>query len=74
MGRSAADNLQKATIDHDEPPKQEDDVATFKAWNTKNLMALHVIQNGCGLEPLYLIRKIYSAKTAWDVLATTYNI
>jgi hypothetical protein len=52
-----------------EPPKQEDDEATFKAWSNKNSTALHVLQVSCGPDILPMIRKISSAKIAWNTLA-----
>ena len=48
---------------------QEDDKATFKASSKKNFMALHVIQISCGRNSFSIIKKISSAKTAWDTLA-----
>ncbi|KAF5447203.1 hypothetical protein F2P56_032772 [Juglans regia] len=56
-----------------EPPKQEDGAA-FKVWSKKNSMALHIIQNSCGTDTFYEIRKIVSAKIAWDTLAEMYNV
>ena len=52
-----------------EPPRQEDDEATFKAWSKKNFMALHVIHISCGRDAFSSIKKINIAKTAWDTLA-----
>ena len=52
-----------------EPPKQEDDEASFKAWSNKNSMALHVLQVSCGPDILSMIRKISSAKIVWNTLA-----
>jgi hypothetical protein len=51
------------------PPKQKDDEAAFKAWSKKNFMALHVIQISCGREAFSSIKKIITAKTAWETLA-----
>ncbi|XP_059439842.1 uncharacterized protein LOC132172371 [Corylus avellana] len=48
---------------------QEDDEAAFKAWSKKNFMALHVIQISCGRDSFSRIKKISTAKTAWDTLA-----
>ncbi|KAB1206365.1 KN motif and ankyrin repeat domain-containing protein 2 [Morella rubra] len=53
--------------------KEEDDKATLKAWSKKNFMALHVIQNSCGPESFYEIRKITLAKIAWCKLEEIYN-
>ncbi|KAG2673958.1 hypothetical protein I3760_13G113300 [Carya illinoinensis] len=63
-------DIVEATI---EQPKQEDGAA-FKLWSKKNHMALHVIQNSCGTDTFYEIRKIVSAKIAWDTLAEMYNV
>ncbi|KAE8038603.1 hypothetical protein FH972_011097 [Carpinus fangiana] len=48
---------------------QEDDKAACKAWSKKNFMALHVIQMSCGRNSFSIIKKISTAKTAWDTLA-----
>lgn len=52
-----------------EPPKQEDDEATFKAWSEKNSTALHVLKLSCGQYALAMIMEINSAKIAWNTLA-----
>lgn len=57
-----------------EPPRQADDEAVFKTWNKKNFMALHVIQNSCGPDAFYEIKKISSAKVAWDTLAEQFYL
>jgi len=58
-----------------EPPRQEDDEATFKDWRNKNFMALHVIQISCGLDTGFdEIIQITSAKTAWDMLEEKYDV
>jgi hypothetical protein len=54
------------------PPKLEGDEATLKGWSKKNSMALHVIQISCGSDAFSKIRKITSAKDAWDTLAEKY--
>ncbi|KAB1200820.1 hypothetical protein CJ030_MR0G006179 [Morella rubra] len=56
-----------------ESPKEEDDEATWKAWSKKNFMALHMIQNSCGPDSFYKIRKISSANAAWYKLEEIYN-
>ncbi|KAE8099808.1 hypothetical protein FH972_017761 [Carpinus fangiana] len=55
-----------------QPPKQEDDEATFKAWSNKNSMALHVIKNSCSPNTLFEIWEISFAKVAWNTLAEKY--
>jgi hypothetical protein len=55
-----------------EHPKLEDDEATIKVWSKKNTMALHVIQISCGSDAFSKIRKITSAKDAWDTLEGKY--
>jgi hypothetical protein len=57
-----------------EPPKQEDDEATFKAWSKKNSTALHVIQISCGLDTFSHINEISSAKIAWDKLEEKHTL
>ncbi|XP_062174035.1 uncharacterized protein LOC133879477 isoform X2 [Alnus glutinosa] len=57
-----------------EPPKQEDDEATFMAWSEKNSMALNVIQKSCRPDTLFEIREISSANVAWNTLAVKYNV
>ena len=56
----------EATTD---PPKQEDDEPTFKAWSKKNSTALHIIQMSCNLDTF---SEIIYAKIAWDTLAKKY--
>jgi hypothetical protein len=51
------------------PSRQKDDEAAFKAWSKKNFMALHVIQISCGTDAFSRIKKISTAKIAWDTLA-----
>ena len=58
----------------DECPKQEDDEAAFKAWTRKNAMALHVIQISCEPRVCFVIRRISSAKIAWDTLKAICKI
>lgn len=57
-----------------EPPQQEDDEATFKAWSKRNLMALYAIQNSCRSETFSKIKDISFAKIAWDTLAIMYDV
>ena len=57
-----------------ECPKQEDDEAAFKAWSKKNAMALHVIQISCEPRLCFVIRRISSAKIAWDTLKAICKI
>ena len=58
----------------DEYPKQEDDEAAFKAWTRKNALALHVIQISCEPRVCFVIRRISSAKIAWDTLKAICKI
>ncbi|XP_075644590.1 uncharacterized protein LOC142615706 isoform X2 [Castanea sativa] len=58
----------------DECPKQEDDEAAFKAWTRKNALALHVIQISCEPRLCFVIRRISSAKIAWDTLKAICKI
>ena len=58
----------------DEYPKQEDDEAAFKAWIRKNALALHVIQISCEPRVCFVIRRISSAKIAWDTLKAICKI
>jgi hypothetical protein len=51
------------------PSRQKDDEAAIKAWSKKNFMALHVIQISCGTGIFSTIKKISTAKAAWDTLA-----
>ncbi|KAB1226736.1 hypothetical protein CJ030_MR1G007879 [Morella rubra] len=69
MAQDLWDVIEVAT----ESSKEKDDEANRKARSKKNFMALHVIQNSCGPESFYKIRKISSAKTAWSILAEIYN-
>ena len=64
-------DIVKAT---DKCPKQEDDEAAFKAWTRKNAMALHVIQISCEPRLCFVIRRISSAKIAWDTLKAICKI
>jgi hypothetical protein len=64
-------NIIQSTI---EPPKQENDEAAFKDWSDKNIMALQLIQNSCGLDIVSEIKEINSAKIAWNTLADKYNV
>ena len=57
-----------------EPPRQEDDEATFKAWSKKNSKALHVIHISCGPDTFSEIIEITVAKIAWETLAKKYNL
>ncbi|XP_059438951.1 uncharacterized protein LOC132171599 [Corylus avellana] len=57
-----------------EPPKQADDEAACKAWSKKNSTALHVLQVSCGSDVLSMIRKIGSAKIAWNTLAVILQV
>jgi hypothetical protein len=57
-----------------EPPKQEDDEVAFRAWSTKNSMALNVIQVSCGSDTFSEIFHISLAKIAWDTLANKYSV
>lgn len=57
-----------------QPPRAEDDEAVSKAWNKNNAMALHVIQISCGPDSFSHIRRISSAKIAWDTLAEKYTV
>ena len=52
----------------DECPKQEDDEATFKTWNKKNAMSIHMIQISCPQWICHVISLITSAKIAWETL------
>ncbi|KAF5442133.1 hypothetical protein F2P56_037180 [Juglans regia] len=45
----------------------------FEAWKKNNDAALHAIQSTCGLDILFLIYKISSAKIAWEKLAEIFN-
>ena len=54
--------------------KQEDDEAASKAWTRKNAMALHVIQISCEPRVCFVIRRISSAKIAWDTLKAIWKI
>ena len=69
----ALKEIVEATLD---PPKQEDDQdeAASKASSKKNFMALHVIQISWGPDAFYQIRNISSAKSAWNRLATNYDV
>nr|POF23462.1 hypothetical protein CFP56_07372 [Quercus suber] len=64
-------DIVKAT---DECPKPENDEATSKAWTRKNAMALHVIQISCEPRVYFVIRRISSAKIAWDTLKAICKI
>ncbi|XP_062173618.1 uncharacterized protein LOC133879086 [Alnus glutinosa] len=59
-----------ATTEH--PNLLEDDEATIMVWRKKNSMALHVIQISCGSDAFSKIRKITSARDAWDTLEGMY--
>ena len=52
----------------DERPEGENDDPAFKAWSHKNAKALEVIKRGCCNEFYDAIRRISSAKIAWDTL------
>ena len=51
------------------PPRKEDDESAFKAWSKKNCTALHVIQISCGTDAFSRIKKMSTAKIAWNTLA-----
>jgi hypothetical protein len=55
-------------------PEHEDidNEATIKAWSKENSMALHAIQISCGSDAFSKIRRITSAKDAWDTLEGKY--
>jgi hypothetical protein len=59
----------EATAD---PPKEEDDEPTFKAWSKKNSTAVHIIQMSCSLGTFSEIIEIMYAKIAWDTFAKKY--
>ncbi|KAE8038600.1 hypothetical protein FH972_011094 [Carpinus fangiana] len=50
------------------PPRQKDNEVAFKAWS-KNCTALHVIRISCGTDAFSRIKKISTAKIAWNALA-----
>ena len=64
-------DIVKAT---DECPKPEGDEVAFKAWTRKNALALHVIQISCEPRVCFVIRRISSAKIAWDTLKAICKI
>ena len=52
----------------DEPPKAKNDDPTFMAWSQKNAKALKVIKHSSKNQFYEAIRRISSAKIAWDTL------
>ncbi|KAB1226734.1 hypothetical protein CJ030_MR1G007877 [Morella rubra] len=58
MAQDLWDVIEVAT----ESSKEKDDEANRKARSKKNFMALHVIQNSCGPESFYKIRKISGSR------------
>ena len=55
-------------------PKLKNDKAAFKAWSKKNAMTLHVIQISCEPRVCFVIRRISSAKIAWETLKSICSI
>ena len=70
----AASKQEDDEADDEAASKQADDEAASKAWTKKNAMALHIIQISCEPRVCFVIRRISSAKIAWDTLKAICKI
>ncbi|XP_059453488.1 uncharacterized protein LOC132184022 [Corylus avellana] len=64
-----AHDLWDIVEENNKPPRQKVDEVACKAWSKKNGTALHVIQISCGIDAFSRIKKISTAKIAWNILA-----
>ena len=58
----------------DEPPRDENDAAAYKAWSDKNFNAFKVIRSSCKDRFNFAIEEFSSAKIAWDILVAICSL
>ncbi|KAE8056200.1 hypothetical protein FH972_012991 [Carpinus fangiana] len=66
---SNKDGFECRCYSEETPHSQKDNEVALKAWSKKNCTALHVIQISCGTNAFSRIKKISTAKIAWNALA-----